>query len=348
MATYLVTGGAGFIGSHLCESLLRDGHRVVNADSFAELYDYRYKARNVLESLGKEPIFEYKGRAEDLSRLQSLANSETYRLELADIRDEAAMDRLFREYKPDVVIHLAALPGVRASIDRPLETLDVNVKGTLLLLERMRAHGVTKWVCASSSSVYGNNPKAPFSEDDSVDRPISPYAASKISCELLGATYRHLHGIDGLMLRFFTVYGERQRPDLAIRKFAALIAEGKPIPFYGDGSTSRDYTYVADIVEGIRSAIRHVEANTGVYEIVNLGGSRTVSLTAMVEVLERELVARAVLNRLPPQPGDVERTWADPAKAKRLLGFEPATSFEDGIRRFAAWFREERLRERKV
>ncbi|WP_035156193.1 GDP-mannose 4,6-dehydratase [Cohnella thermotolerans] len=341
MSTYLVTGGAGFIGSHLCEALLKDGHTVVNADNFSDTYDYRFKVRNVLETLGMSPAFDYREKDEDLSRLRSLVRSERYRLEIADIRDGSAVEALFRTHKPDAVVHLAAMPGVRASIADPLLFEDVNVRGTLQLLERMRAHGVRKWVCASSSSVYGNNRKIPFAEADPVEQPISLYAATKRSCELMAYTYSHLFGIDGMVLRFFTVYGERQRPDLAIRKFAERIERGEPIPFYGDGSTSRDYTYVADIVRGIRSAIRYVERHEDVCEIVNLGGNRTVSLARMVETLEKEWGAQAKLDRQPMQPGDVERTCADLTKAKKLLGYEPSTGFEEGIRKFAAWLKAE-------
>ncbi|MBB6735184.1 GDP-mannose 4,6-dehydratase [Cohnella zeiphila] len=342
MKTYWVTGGAGFIGSHLCESLLRDGHKVICVDSFADNYDYRFKVRNVLESLGMEPAFEHRDREDDLRRLQEAANSEQYRLEPADIRDGEALDRLFAACPPDVVVHLAALPGVRASIERPALFYDVNVVGTLRLLEAMRTHGTVKWVCASSSSVYGDNAKVPFEEGDPTGRPISPYAATKKSCELMGYAYRHLFGIDVVMLRFFTVYGERQRPDLAIRKFASLLSDGKPVPMYGDGSTSRDYTYVADIVDGIRHAADYVERHSGVYEIVNLGGSRTVSLARMIETLEQAWGERAAIDRQPMQPGDVLRTYADPAKARTLLGFEPSTPFEKGIERFVSWYRRQK------
>ncbi|MFC5468121.1 GDP-mannose 4,6-dehydratase [Cohnella suwonensis] len=339
MSTYLITGGAGFIGSHVCEALYREGHRIINVDQFSDLYDYRLKIMNILESIGSKASFDFTVKSKDLERLSERVNGSRYRLVIADIRNADSLSALFQEEKIDAVVHLAALPGVRASIDQPQLFEAVNVQGTLNILEAMRGFGVRKWVCASSSSVYGNNRKVPFAEEDAVDRPISVYAANKKSCELLGYTYRHLYGIDTLMLRFFTVYGERQRPDLAIRKFATRIDHGLELPFFGDGCTRRDYTYIGDIVNGIRQSIRYVEEHADVYEIVNLGGNRTVSLSELVELLENELGKPAILNRLPLQPGDVHSTWADLTKAQALLGYEPQTSIEEGIRKFIAWYR---------
>ncbi|MBO9605393.1 MAG: GDP-mannose 4,6-dehydratase [Paenibacillaceae bacterium] len=336
MATYLVTGGAGFIGSHLCDSLQASGHRVINVDSFEGTYDYRLKVRHVRPDF---PLDEEKPAV--LSALQETVAGSLYRLEIADIRDAAALERIFRSEPIDAVIHLAALPGVRASMEQPLLFEEVNVRGTVTLLEAMRQAGVRKWLCASSSSVYGNNAKVPFAETDAVDTPISLYAATKKSCELLGYTYHHLYAIDGMMLRFFTVYGERQRPDLAIRKFAGMIGRGMPLPFFGDGSTQRDYTYIADIVNGIRQALYYVEQHESVYEVLNLGNSHTVSLRRMVETLELALGKPALLDKLPPQPGDMTTTYANIDKAKRLIGYEPRTDFEEGIRQFVAWYTKE-------
>lgn len=338
MATYLITGGAGFIGSHLADRLRGLGHRVVNVDCFSEAYDYRVKIRNVAGEAAAE-IPGHLDKAEALARLRDATLSGDYRLETADIRDRDALAAIFRSEPIDAVVHLAALPGVRASIEQPFLFNEVNIGGTLNLLETMRKFGVAKWLCASSSSVYGNNAKVPFAEDDSVDWPISLYAATKKSCELMGYTYRHLYGIDGVMLRFFTVYGERQRPDLAIHKFARLIDRGEELPFYGDGTTRRDYTYVGDIVNGILGALDYVRSRDSVYEILNLGGGETISLSRMVETLERELGKEAKLKQLPEQPGDVVQTYADVRKAHRLIGYEPDTKFEEGIRRFVRWYR---------
>jgi UDP-glucuronate 4-epimerase len=217
----------------------------------------------------------------------------------------------------------------------------VNVDGTLALLELARQRGIRSFVFASSSSVYGDNPKVPFSEDDRVDHPISPYAATKKSGELLCHSYHHVHGLAVLALRFFTAYGPRQRPDLAIHKFARLMAAGRPIPVFGDGSTARDYTYIDDIVDGVARALAYVRAHADAYEIVNLGESRTVTLSEMIEVLGEAMGVRPVIERLPMQPGDVTRTWADVSKAKRLLGYRPSTDFPDGIRRFVGWLEAE-------
>ncbi|MBO9131211.1 GDP-mannose 4,6-dehydratase [Bacillus sp. 165] len=342
MSTYLITGGAGFIGSHLCEFLCKNGHRVINIDNFSDLYDYRIKIQNIMYFFGADKEFNFCNKEEDLKKLPDIVNGPLYRLEVIDIRDSMSMERIFQEEKIDAVIHLAAMPGVRASIEQPLLFEDVNVRGTLHLLELMKKYGIKKWVCASSSSVYGNNRKVPFSESDSVGTPISLYAATKRNCELMGYTYYHLFNIDTVMLRFFTVYGERQRPDLAIHKFTRMIDEGIGIPFYGDGSTKRDYTYVGDIVDGIQKALRYVEQNEEVYEIINLGGHHTVSLQCLVETLEEQLGKKAIINELPMQPGDMDQTCADNRKAQDLIGFEPKTAFHEGIINFINWFRGER------
>lgn len=340
---YLVTGGSGFIGSHLVEYLLKNGHSVINIDNFDSFYDYRIKIRNVLESVGKNTDFTFKDQERDLQKLEIETTSEQYRLYPQDIRDFGALHRIFRNHKVDAVIHLAALAGVRPSIERPLDYEEVNVRGTLNLWELCKEFQIKKFICASSSSVYGNNKKVPFSELDDVDEPISPYAATKRSVEILGHVYHHLYGIDMMQLRFFTVYGPRQRPDLAIHKFTNLIFKGKKIPFFGDGTTARDYTYIDDIIHGVAKAIDYIEKHEKVYEIINLGESEVISLNEMVEMLEEVLGITAVKELLPMMPGDVLLTNADITKARKILGYQPATKFKNGIEKFVEWFlREER------
>jgi len=308
----LVTGGAGFIGSHLVDSLLADGVEVTVLDNFDSFYDRQVKERNIREH----------------------RNHERYRLIDGDLRDaESLNEQLTARF--DVIVHLAAMAGVRPSIERPLTYQDVNVTGTQNLLEIARRQKIPHFVFASSSSVYGVNPRVPWSEDDYVLQPISPYASTKVSGELLGHVYSHLYGFRFIALRFFTVYGPRQRPDLAIHKFAHLISSGRPIPLFGDGSTRRDYTYVDDIVAGIRGAIRY---DRSPYEVINLGNNATVTLIEMVHTIEEALGKRATIDWKPDQPGDVPQTWASVAKARDLLGYDPRTPFKEGIRRFAEWF----------
>ena len=308
----LVTGGAGFIGSHLVDRLLADGWRVTVLDSFDPFYDPAVKRANVAPHLGRAG----------------------FTLVEADLRDAAALEaRLTSDY--DVVFHLAARAGVRPSIRDPLTYQDVNVRGTQLLLELCRARGIRQFVFASSSSVYGVNPNVPWREDDHVLLPISPYASTKVSGELLGHVYSHLFGIRFVALRFFTVYGPRQRPDLAIHKFTKLILRGEPIPVFGDGATSRDYTYVDDTVQGIVAAARY---DASPYEVINLGNNATVSLAELVATIEAVTGRRATLERLPEQPGDVPRTWASVEKATRLLGYAPRVKIREGIERFVAWY----------
>jgi UDP-glucuronate 4-epimerase len=317
MRNVLVTGGAGFIGSHLVARLLGEGAwRVVVVDDFNDFYDPQLKRRNLAP---------YGGR-------------EDFRLFEADIRDRAALERVFAETRFDCVVHLAARAGVRPSLSEPVLYAETNINGTVNLLEAARARGVRQFVFGSSSSVYGENEKVPFSEEDPVARPISPYAATKTAGELLCHTYSHLFGLRSVCLRFFTVYGARQRPDLAIRKFARLISAGKPIPVFGDGTTRRDYTYVDDIIAGVRAAMDY-EATP--YEVINLGESRTVELRELIALLEKELGRDALIERQPAQPGDVPQTFADISKARRLLGYDPRTPIEEGIRRFIRWFKEE-------
>ncbi|MEP6663232.1 MAG: SDR family NAD(P)-dependent oxidoreductase [Verrucomicrobiota bacterium] len=311
---FLVTGGAGFIGSNLCERLLDEGHAVWAFDDLNSFYDIALKQRNIRE-------------------IQSHAKPFTF--VHGDLTDRSALDELFRETKFDQIIHLAARAGVRPSLAEPALYQRVNVEGTTNLLEAARLNGVKKITIASSSSVYGVNAKIPFSENDPIFSAISPYAASKLACESLGHVYHHVYGMDVAMLRFFTVYGPRQRPDLAIHKFAQLIEAGKPIPVFGDGSTARDYTYVSDTVDGVLACTRREFG----FEIFNLGESQTVKLSYLIELLEKSLGKKAIINRQPPQPGDVPITFADISKAKKILGYNPQVKIEEGIPRFVEWFR---------
>lgn len=312
MQRTLVTGAAGFIGSHLCEALLARGDEVVGLDSFDDFYSPEIKRANLAAALGHE----------------------RFRLVEGDIRDAAAVETAIGP-GVDIIVHLAARAGVRPSIEQPLLYQDVNITGTGVLLEAARRRGIRKFIFASSSSVYGNNQKVPFSETDNVDHPISPYAASKKAGELICHTYHHLFDIDITCLRFFTVYGPRQRPDLAIHKFARLIEAGKPIPVFGDGSMRRDYTYVGDIVAGVLAAMDRV----GGYHVYNLGNSSPVSLAELIAALETALGKQAQIQRLPVQPGDVERTYADIETSRRELGYAPATPLAEGLAAFVAWMR---------
>ena len=322
----LVTGGAGFIGSHLAEALLKSGYKVVVVDNFNDFYDPEIKRGNI------------KAIKTQIAKL--CIPEDHIQIIEGDIRNAEQMDKLFATYPIQLVVHLAAMAGVRPSISAPLLYNDVNINGTLNLLELCRKYGVKKFVFASSSSVYGNNKKVPFSETDFVDHPISPYAATKRAGELICYTYHHLYGMDIACLRFFTVYGPRQRPDLAIHKFTKLIINDEEVPFYGDGTTERDYTYIDDIIDGVVKAIQWVQAGQGLYEIFNLGESRTVNLKEMVTTLEKEIGKKAKLKVLPMQPGDVQRTYADITKAQKILGYQPTTAFEDGIKQFIQWYRE--------
>jgi UDP-glucuronate 4-epimerase len=311
----LVTGGAGFIGSHLADSLLAAGWRVTVFDNFDPFYDPATKEANVAGHLARPD----------------------YTLVRGDLRDAGALLALAGQAY-DVIVHLAARAGVRPSIEDPVGYQDVNVAGTQQLLELARRAGVRQFVFASSSSVYGVNPRVPWREDDYVLQPISPYASTKVSGELLGHVYSHLYGIRFLALRFFTVYGPRQRPDLAIHKFARLMLAGRAIPVYGDGSASRDYTYVDDVIRGVRAAMEYMGS---AYEVINLGNRRTVSLHEMIAGLERALGMTASIERHPDQPGDVPQTWANIDKARTLLGYDPATSYDEGVARFAEWLQRE-------
>ena len=313
---FLVTGGVGFIGSHVCERLLEAGHAVCALDDLNDFYDPAIKQSTLRE-------------------LQSRAQS--FSFVHADITNRGELDEIFGSMAFDQIIHLAARAGVRPSLENPALYQRVNVEGTVNVLEAARERGVKKITIASSSSVYGVNSKVPFSEADPIFSAISPYAASKLACEALGHVYHHVHGMDVCMLRFFTVYGPRQRPDLAIHKFARLMQSGQPIPVFGDGSTSRDYTYVDDTVDGVIAA---TEKEFG-YEIINLGESQTVELDRLIELLEQAMGVKAEINRQPAQPGDVPITFANIEKAQRLLGYNPQVKIEDGIPRFIEWFRQQ-------
>lgn len=314
MSRIVVTGGAGFIGSHVCEALLARGDEVLALDNFDDFYDAAAKRRN----------------------LQAVLTNPRFALVHGDVRDAHVLGSVI-DRRTDAVVHLAARAGVRPSIAQPLLYFDVNVRGTMILLETCRPFSGLKLIFASSSSVYGNRREVPFRESDRVDDPVSPYAASKKAGELLCHTYHHLHGLPVTCLRFFTVYGPRQRPDLAIHKFARLIEAGMPIPMYGDGTNMRDFTYVDDVVDGV---VRAIDRCAG-YHIYNLGESRPVTILQLVQLLEELLGRRATIERRPPQPGDVERTFADVELAQRELGFSPRTELRDGLKRFVAWLRSE-------
>ena len=312
----LVTGAAGFIGSYLTERLIARGDEVVGLDNFDTFYDPHVKRVNIEPALAS-------GRFE---------------LVEADIRDAACVEGILASGDIDVIVHLAAKAGVRPSIDDPVGYMDVNINGTVVMLEAARKAGIERFVFASSSSVYGNNRKVPFAETDNVDYPISPYAATKKAGELICHTYSHLYGIGMTCLRFFTVYGPRQRPDLAIHKFARLILAGKPIPVFGDGSMRRDFTYIDDILDGVVAAMDR----RGGYEIYNLGESRPVRLDVLIAEIEKALGAKAVIDRKPMQPGDVIQTYADVSKARRDLGYDPHTDIAAGLAQFVRWLRTRR------
>ncbi len=315
MKNILITGGAGFIGSHLVDRLLGEGGwHVTVVDDFNDFYAPEIKHANIAEHL----------------------KSSDYRIVDADVRDAATMTALFAEYKFDCIVHLAARAGVRPSLAEPKLYAETNINGTLNLLELAKEHGIKQFVFGSSSSVYGINTKVPFAEDDRIHQPISPYAATKAAGELLCHAYSHLYDIRIVCLRFFTVYGARQRPDLAIHKFSRLITEGKPIQVFGDGTTRRDYTYIDDIIQGVRAAIDY---DRSMYEIFNLGESQTVELRELIDLLERNLDMQAVIDRQPMQPGDVPITFADISKSRDLLGYNPTTKIADGIPKFVDWFR---------
>lgn len=317
MTTYFITGGAGFIGSSLTKKLLESGNKVVTIDNFCDFYNPRIKENNIKE-------FE---------------NNSNYKMYKADIRDREVIKKIFDENKIDIVMHLAAMAGVRPSIENPILYQEVNCMGTQNILEEMKAHDIKNLVMASSSSVYGNCKEVPFREDMVVDYAISPYAATKKANEVMTHVYHKLFDMNVVMLRFFTVYGPKQRPDLAINKFTRLMLEDKEIPMFGDGTTSRDYTYIDDIVDGIQKSCEYCMNNKDVYEILNIGNSSPVSLKEMIETIGKALGKTPNIKQLPMQPGDVDRTYADVSKAKKLIGYEPKVSFEQGIKNFVEWYK---------
>lgn len=302
-----MTGGAGFIGSHLCERLLKEGYFVINLDNFNNYYDPKIKWRNIQEAL----------------------KSENYALYVGDIRDNKILDQISEEQgKIDIVCHLAAMAGVRSSLKDPVEYVSVDIGGTVNMLEFARRNGVEKFVFASSSSVYGKNSKVPFSEDDPLEGQVSPYATAKRAGELYCQTYSEIYNIPIVALRFFTVYGPRQRPEMAIHLFTRLIIEGKPIPVFGDGSTARDYTYIDDIIEGVYRAMLYDKTK---FEIFNLGNSKTVKLSELIAIIEQVTGKKAIIDRKPMQLGDVEITYANISKSKEMMLYSPVTSIEEGI-----------------
>jgi UDP-glucuronate 4-epimerase len=311
----LVTGGAGFIGSHLVEKLLAVGHGVVCLDNFDDFYDPALKRRN-LAGVVRKPGF---------------------KLIEGDLRDDTLLEQIFQKEKIDRVVHLAARAGVRPSLRHPALYADVNIRGTVCLLEACRRHGVRRFIFASSSSVYGNSSRVPFSEDDPVNHPISPYAATKKAGELLCFTYHHLYGFDVACLRYFTVYGPRQRPEMAIHHFTRSVLEGRKISLFGDGSSRRDYTYIDDIIEGTLGALFREHG----FQIYNLGESQTITLSGLIREIEEQSGKKAILEYLPEQPGDVKQTYADIRKARQMLGYNPRTQVREGLARFVRWYSEQ-------
>jgi len=315
MKTILVTGGAGFIGSHLCERLLSHGYRVICFDNFDPFYDLNLKIRNVEEITKKFP--------------------ETFSLVTGDIRNRDHLKETFQKERIDLVFHLAAKAGVRPSLLEPQLYEEVNVRGTIFLLETCKAFGVKTFIFASSSSVYGESNRVPFSEEDLDLRPISPYGVTKRAGELLCYCYHHLYQVEVACLRIFTAYGPRQRPEMAIHKFTALVDQGEEIPVYGDGSSKRDYTYIDDLIDGMIAVLDHHQG----FEIYNLGESRMTSLKELICLIEEALGKKAKIQRLDPQKGDVSMTYADIQKAKQRLGYQPKVPIEEGIERFVRWYK---------
>jgi UDP-glucuronate 4-epimerase len=315
MSTILVTGGAGFIGSHLCERLLSDGVRVICLDNFDSFYDPSLKIKNVEGVKKKSP--------------------ERFELVTGDIRNPEHLKGVLQENQIDFVVHLAARAGVRPSISDPLLYQDVNIRGTIVLLEACKAHGIKNFIFASSSSVYGENQRVPFTEEDLDIQPISPYGATKRAGELLCYSYHHLYGMNIACLRIFTAYGPRQRPEMAIHKFTRLIDQGEKIQMFGDGSSRRDYTYIDDLIDGILGIIRYHQG----FEIYNLGEFQTTSLIELIRLIEKAIGQKANIEMLDPQPGDVSVTYADITKAKRMLKYQPGVKMEEGIKRFVEWYK---------
>lgn len=316
MKTYLITGGAGFIGSTLSEKLLENGNKVIVIDNFCDYYDVTLKEKNV----------------------ENFIKNVNYKLYRGDIRNKEDIQKVFDDNDINVVVHLAAMAGVRPSIENPVLYQNVNGIGTQNVLEQAKLHNVKNLVMASSSSVYGNCKKVPFNENMIVDFAISPYAATKKANEVMAHVYHKLYDMNIIMLRFFTVYGPKQRPDLAINKFTRLMLNNEEIPMYGDGNTSRDYTYIDDIVDGICKSCNYVLNNKNVYEIINLGSSNPISLKDMIDTIGEVLNIKPKIKQMPMQAGDVDKTYADISKAKQILGYEPTTTFKEGIEKFVEWY----------
>ena len=312
---FLITGGAGFIGSHLVDRLLQDGEEVICLDNFDDFYDPQIKRRNIASAL----------------------KNKNFKLIQGDIRERGLLKQIFKDNEIDVVLHIAARAGVRPSIRDPVLYEEVNIRGTVNLLEAIRLNNVDKFIFASSSSVYGNCKNIPFSEDEKLDSPISPYAATKKAGELLCHTYHYLYGMSITCLRFFTVYGPRQRPEMAIHKFIQLIDKGKNISVFGDGTSKRDYTYITDIIDGVMKAVENCEG----YEIYNLGESKTVELRELIGVIESNLNKKADIEQLPEQSGDMHVTYADISKAKKELGYDPKVRIDAGVKMFVEWYKRE-------
>ena len=319
MKTYLITGGAGFIGSHLNEKLI-EKNKVIVMDNFNNFYDIETKKKNI----------------------EKVINHPNFILKKVDIRNKKELDKIFNSYKIDIVIHLAAMAGVRPSIQNPILYQEVNCIGTNNILESMKENNIKKIIFASSSSVYGNE-KKPFLENKPCDKVISPYAATKRSAELMIHVYHQNYNLDAVLLRFFTVYGPRQRPDLAISKFVHNILNEEKITLYGDGTTYRDYTYVTDIVDGIIKSIDYIEKNTNVYEIFNIGSHQPITLIDMVKTIEKVVNKKAMIKYMPMQPGDVNGTEANIEKAEKILGYEPKVKFENGVEMFVNWCKKNNL-----
>jgi len=309
----LITGGAGFIGSHLCEKLIDLNHKIICIDNFNNYYNPKIKENN----------------------LKNIIDNKNFTLYRLDILNKEKINEIFSSQKINIIIHLAARAGVRPSLSNALLYEAVNVQGTINLLEACKDYGIKKFIFASSSSVYGDNKKVPFSEDDNVDNPVSPYAATKKSGELICYTYHHLYDISILCFRLFTVYGPRQRPEMAIHKFTRHILEEKPIEVFGDGTSSRDYTYIDDIISGIISSLDKING----YEIINLGNSKPINLLKLIDLIEKEINCKAVIKYADTQPGDVFTTYADIRKAKKMLKYQPEISIEEGIENFIKWYK---------
>jgi UDP-glucuronate 4-epimerase len=318
MGNILITGGAGFIGSHLCEQLLKEGYMVICLDNFDSFYDPNIKIKNIAWMGKRFP--------------------NQFELVTGDIRNYEYLAKTFKKNRIDSVVHFAARAGVRPSIDNPLLYQDVNIRGTIVLLEACKEFGIKDFIFASSSSVYGENQRVPFSEEDLDIQPISPYGVTKRAGELLCYSYHHLYAINAACLRIFTAYGPRQRPEMAIHKFTRLIDGGEKIPIYGDGSSRRDYTYIDDLIEGILTVIHRHKG----FELYNLGESQTTSLNELIRLIEEAFGKKANVEMLEPQPGDVSITYADISKAERKLGYHPKIKIEEGIKRFVEWYKRER------